>query len=253
MPTTLTGLLLFVVLLLPGFVYVVGKERNGSGQQLTPFRETAAAVAASISFELIILAVFALIRTLWPSRTPDVGALIRDSRGYLLGSRGHAAHYGQVAIWATGMLALSVILAYLATHPRVRKLAARALGPYPHNSTISAWWLLFDTWEEGRDIHVGCILDDESYVEGWLGSFSREADDKPDRDIVLTQPILYRPPGADEARPYGCAAVCIPASRIVEMFVNYSEKEQVTSSPEEEAAAGQALTAADPSLSSAPS
>jgi hypothetical protein len=113
MPTTLTGLLLFVALLLPGFAYVVGKERNGTGQQLTPFRETAAAVAASISFELIVLAIFALIRILWPSQTPDVGALMRDSRSYLLGSSGHAGHYGQVALWATGMLALSVFLAYL--------------------------------------------------------------------------------------------------------------------------------------------
>lgn len=252
MPTTLTGLLLFVALLLPGFAYVVGKERNGTGQQLTPFRETAAAVAASISFELIVLAIFALIRTLWPSQTPDVGALIRDSRSYLLGGSGHAGHYGQVALWATGMLALSVFLAYLATLPRARNLAAKALGPYPHNSTISAWWLIFETWQEGRDIHVGCVLDDESYVEGWLGSFSREADDKPDRDLVLTPPILYRPPGASEARPYECGAVCISASRIVEMFVNYSDMEPVTS-PEEAAGAGQVLTAADPSSASAPS
>lgn len=253
MPTTLMGLLLFVVLLLPGFAYVVGKERNGSGQQLTPFRETAAAVAASIAFELIVLAIFALIRTLWPSQTPDVGALMRNGRGYLLGSNSHTGHYGQVAIWAIGMLAISVMLAYLATQPQVRMLAAKVLGPYPHDSTISAWWLLLDTWQEGRDIHIGCILDDESYVEGWLGAFSREADERPDRDIVLTQPILYRPPGARAARPYACAAVCISASRIVEMFVNYSEKEQVTSSAEEEAAAAQALTAADQSSSSAPS
>jgi hypothetical protein len=98
MPTTLTGLLLFVVLLLPGFAYAVGKERNGTGQQLTPFRETAAVVAASISFELIVLAIFAVIRALLPSLTPDIGALIRNGPSYLRGGGGHAGHYGQVAI-----------------------------------------------------------------------------------------------------------------------------------------------------------
>ena len=47
MPTTLTGLVLFVVLLLPGFAYVTGKERHTTGQRLSHFRETAAVVAAS--------------------------------------------------------------------------------------------------------------------------------------------------------------------------------------------------------------
>lgn len=45
MPTTLTGLLLFVVFLLPGFAYLVGKERNGTERQTSPFRETVAVVA----------------------------------------------------------------------------------------------------------------------------------------------------------------------------------------------------------------
>jgi hypothetical protein len=246
MPTTLTGLLLFIVLLLPGFAYVVGKERNGTRQQLTPFHETAAVVAASISFELIVLVLFAVIRTLWPSATPDVGALIRGGGGYLRGGRGHAGHYGQVAIWVTGMLALSTVLAYLATLPRARKFAAKVLGPYPHHSTVSAWWLVFETWQQEREIHIGCILDDESYVEGWLGSFNSVTDDKPERDLVLTEPILYRPPGADNAEPYECGAVCVSASRIVAMFVNYSDQEPVTSL-EAAVEAGQVSTAVAPS------
>jgi hypothetical protein len=253
MPTTLTGLLLFVVLLLPGFAYVVGKERNGTGQQLTPFREAAAVVATSIAFELIVLTLFAVIRTLRPSSTPDVGALIRDGSGYLRGGGGHAGHYGQLALWGAGMLALSSFLAYLATLPRARSLAAKALGPYPHHSTVSAWWLIFETWQRNRDIHVGCVLDDGSYVEGWLGSFSPAADDEPDRDLVLTPPIHYRPPGADNAEPYACGAVCVSASRIVAMFVNYSDKEPVTSSAEEAAEAGQESTAEAPSSVAAPS
>jgi hypothetical protein len=253
MPTTLTGLLLFVVLLLPGFAYVVGKERNGTGQQATPFRETAAVIAASVTFELIVLAIFAIIRTLWPSLTPDVGSLIREGSGYLRGSRSHAGHYGQVAIWAIGMLAFSTLLAYLATLQKTRNFASKALGSYPHHSTVSAWWLIFETWQEGRDIHVGCVLDDESYIEGWLGSFSRSADDTTDRDLVLTEPIRYRSPGANDALPYECGAVCISASRIVSMFVNYSTEEPVTPSPVAEAAAGQASKAVGPSSAAAPS
>ena len=98
-PTTLSGLLLFVVLLLPGFAYIVGRERHITGQQFSPFRETAVVVAASVSSELVVLVVFAIVRTLLPSLTPNVGALVRDRGGYLRGNGAQAGHYGQVAIW----------------------------------------------------------------------------------------------------------------------------------------------------------
>lgn len=244
MPTTLTGLVLFVVLLLPGFAYVTGKERHTTGQQLSPFRESAAVVAASVSFELIVLVLFAVVRTLLPSHTPDVGALVRDGSGYLRGHGGHAGHYGEVAIWAAGMLTVSAALAYGATLPAVRKLASKPLGPYPHQSAMSGWWLLFDSWPTGEDIHVGCILDDGSYIEGRLASFSREADDKPDRDLILADPIGYRSPGADNLTPYPASLACFSAARIVTMFVTYvGENPPVISSTAAEAEAEQASAA----------
>jgi hypothetical protein len=251
MPTTLTGLLLFVVLLLPGFAYAIGKERNSAVEHPTPFRETAAIVAASVAFNLVALVFFAIIRTIWPTVTPNVGALVRDAGSYLRGSPGHPGHYGQVGIWAVGMLAFAVLLAYFATLPEVRAVAAKPLGTYPHDSSASAWWILFEKWEMGRDIHVGCILDDGSFVEGTLGSFSRESDDIPERDLILTQPICYRPPGETDGDRYGGGAVCVSAARIVAMFVTYSDK-SVTSSLAEEAGAlasnsGQELSASGPS------
>jgi hypothetical protein len=245
MPTTLTGLLVFVALLLPGFTYVVGKERNGTGQKATPFRETAVVFAASVTFELIILGVFAPIRTLLPTWTPDVGALIRHGGMYLRGSAGHSGHYGQVALWAAGMLAVAIAIAYVATLPRVRTFAAERLGPYPHHSTVSGWWLLFETWQDNRDIRVGCVLDDGSYVEGQLGSFSTDADDVPDRDLILAEPIVYRPPGKDKpAAPYESTLVCISAGRIVTMFVTYTEKPVTSPLVVAAVAGGQASTAA---------
>ncbi len=81
MPTTLSSLLIFVVLLLPGFAYLVGKERHGTERHTSPFRETVAIVAASITSELAVLGLFAAVRTVFPSWTPDVGALIRHGGG----------------------------------------------------------------------------------------------------------------------------------------------------------------------------
>ena len=224
MPTTLTGLLLFVVLLLPGFAYLVGKERYGTERRLSPFRETVAIVAASVTSELIVLVIFAGIRTLWPSITPDVGALVRNARLYLGGSNGHRGQYGIVAAWGVGLLALAVLLAYLATEPRIRRWGERVTGPYPHSSTVSAWWILFERWRENRDIELACMLDDGSAVRGRFGSFNTSADDSPDRDLILREPIYYRPPG-DSAKEalFDVSAASFPARRIVALFVNYLE------------------------------
>jgi Family of unknown function (DUF6338) len=234
MPTTLTGLLLFVVMLLPGFAYLVGKERHGTERRLSPFRETVAIVAASITSELIVLVVFAGIRVLWPSVTPDVGALIRDGRAYLSGNSGHPGHYRIVVAWAAALLAAAALGAYLATKPQIRRvgvnkpkigrLIEKVIGPYPHDSTVSAWWILFERWPKGRDVQVACMLDDGSAVRGRFGSFNTSAEDSPDRDLILQEPIFYRPTG-ETARevPYNMSAVCCPARRIVALFVAYSE------------------------------
>ena len=122
MPTTLTGLVLFVVLLLPGFAYVTGKERHTTGQRLSPFRETAAVVAASVSFELMFSC---YSRHTYAAAISHPGHWRADSRWKWVSARPwpYAGHYGQVAIWAAGMLALAAALAYGATLPAVRKLA----------------------------------------------------------------------------------------------------------------------------------
>ena len=83
MPTTFTGLVLFVVALLPGFAYLVGKERNGTERHASPFRETVAVIAASVVSEIAVLCIFAVVRSIWPTGTPDVGALVRSESAYL--------------------------------------------------------------------------------------------------------------------------------------------------------------------------
>ena len=197
---TLTGLLLFVVMLLPGFTYLVGKERRGTERHLSTFRETVAIVSASVISEVIVLSIFAVIRALWPSRTPNVGALLGQGNLYLLGNKSHKGHYQIFAIWALVLLLASMLIAYLATIPRLRRIGGRLAGAFPHESAVSSWWILFEQWKKARRIEVICILDDGSSIRGQLGSFNTSADDSPDRDLVLTDPLYYIPPGTCSSR-----------------------------------------------------
>lgn len=239
MPTTLIGLLIFVVLLLPGFAYLVGKERHGTERRASPFRETVAIVAASVTSEIFALALFAIVRWLWPTATPDVGALFRAPGSYLAGTRTAHGHYGMIGIWGLAVLTVAIIVAYGATMPAIRKLVSRLplVGPYPHDSTVSAWWILFEKWKRNRQIEVGCALDDGSYVIGCLASFNTSADDMPARDLILWPPIRYQRPGADEPVSYPASAVCVTASRIVSMFVGYGQGPMADITPVQEAAA----------------
>jgi Family of unknown function (DUF6338) len=182
-------------------------------------------VTASITSEIVVLSIFAIIRTVWPSVTPDVGALIRGGPAYL------RDNYQQFAIWGIGMLAASVALAYVATIPTVRRGLAKVhlTGPYPHSSAVSAWWTLFEHFADGRQVHVGCILDDGSYLGGNLVSFNTAADDVPERELVLGAPIIYRQPSGQQEQEYRASGASVAARRIVALFVTYVV-EQVTAS-----------------------
>ena len=217
MPTTLSSLLIFVVLLLPGFAYLVGKERHGTERHTSPFRETVAIVAASVASETAVLAMFAVLRWLRPSWTPDVGALIHNGRAYA------ASHYHSLAAWSFGMLAVATALAYLATVPRVRGWFSwlPAVGKYPHHSTVSGWWLLFEDWPGKREAQITCALDDGSAVQGFFQSFNTSADDSPDRDLILRRPIRFRPTPESQFRDFNARYACLSARRIVSLFISY--------------------------------
>lgn len=219
MPSTLTGLLLFVVLLLPGFAYVVWKERAGTERRASTFRETVAVVAASITAELVTITVSA---PLW-TRFVSLGRLLREPGAYW-----HERPELLVG-WGLSLLAVSSGFAVLATLPRLRQRLKYVSGDYPHPSSISSWWMLFERLDPEAVKEVGCVLDDGSFVSGRLRSSNNDADEFADRDLVLGNPIFYGAPGHVEAEPYEASAVCISARRIVTLFVTYLDPEGATS------------------------
>jgi hypothetical protein len=223
MPTTLTGLLLLVVVLLPGITYVAMRERDSPEKDRSPFRETAAVATVSILANTSALGIFAAIRVTCPAITPDVGRFIRDTEAYFYDS------YASLILWGVLILAGAVGIA--------AGLALLAKRPDPHPSKLSAWWMLFrhyhNRYYPTSTRHVGCFLDDGSWVEGYLASYNTSSDDSPDREIVLVGPIKYAFSGNEHAKPYPGRSVAISARHIRTMFVTYlPAPEEPTSPPE---------------------
>jgi hypothetical protein len=215
MPTSLSGLFFFLVLMLPGFAYRVGRERSGFDRKATVFRESVSIIAASVASEFAVLIVFATVRVIWPTATPDVGRLIRQGNGYL------REHYAFAGIWAAGLLASAVALCYIATLPSVRRIVLR--HKYSHPTALSGWGILFEFWRKNRQIRVGCILSSGAYIEGDFASYNTSPDESPDRELILRAPIKYRAPETKETLSYPVSAVCIAAREIVTTFVTYIE------------------------------
>ncbi|MFJ3673280.1 DUF6338 family protein [Streptomyces sp. NPDC090106] len=228
MPTTITGLVLLVVLLLPGLTFVLVRERQGSERRPTPFRETGTVVFGSVVTELAVLVVFAAVRGLMPRHTPDVGRLVREGSPYA------QLHYAELLWWAGGLLSAACALA---------AVVALLTAGVPHSSAMSAWWVMFEKWYPGENPRVGCVLEDGSYVEGHLASFNVSSDDLPDRDLVLVEPLKYRAPGAVETLDFPWGSVCVSARRIVSMFVSYPPAPEQARAGEGAAAPGSAPAA----------
>lgn len=206
MPTTLTGLLLLVVLLLPGITFVAIRERGAPRQAQSPFRETATVATVSGLAILAVTVLFLIVRWALPRHTEAVDELIRRGWGPT------RDHYPELAVWLIGAL----ILATSITAGAARLLGRKATHP----SAMSSWWMLFEHYNAGLRKHVRCVLDDGSWVEGRLASFNHASDDVADRDLILVDPIRFARNWDGKPEDPQVSAVCISARNVVTMFVS---------------------------------
>jgi len=221
-PSSLVGVVIFVALLAPGFVYTLRSDPHAPQRQFSIFRESVALIFVSIVCDAIAVALFAVIRCWLPDRTPDVGLLVRDTALY---SR---FHYASLVLWGTGILIVACLIAYASATPatyrlaRRMPLAGRFLPPRRHASYQSGWMSLFHL--HALPVHIRCSLDDGSEIAGTLLSANRLESDTADRDLTLKAPITYRPPGAEEKVLPNVNAVSVSARNIRLLFVTALDK-----------------------------
>jgi len=223
MPTTLTGLFLFVALLTPGFVYQRRRARNAPAYDRSAFAETAGVVVVSVLADWVAIVAFAIFAYAEPHVVPDLTRL-RGEPGYL--TRNLLA----VSLWSAGALGFATALAYgLAV---VRKGDERAERP--------GWWWAFQTFPRKHRMHdyadskiyVGCQMRDGSYVSGTLLSHSRISAETGDRDLLLRGEIRLRPCGVATEVVLPDAHVMIVSARdIVWTRVTYSRGSVLKNAP----------------------
>lgn len=237
MPSTLVGLLLFVLLSTPGLLHVLVTEHGARpGRQLSLFRETITVGVISVFANAFALVVFLAARALFPAQTPDLARLIRESRNYWIDD------YPFILSWAVSLFVLACLVAMIAGGWRNR-IAARQnksetrrergrifhwFFPPQGVEQVSGWWkLIYNDKQLKKAKRVSCLLDDGTRISGWYYSFSHESNEGPDRDLLLSGPLVLRDTDGS-VRTQTRGAVCISARNIVLMHVTYEDPPVLT-------------------------
>jgi hypothetical protein len=216
-PATFVGLVLFVVFLTPGFTLLIVQEARRPKRGYSAIRETAVLLLAGVIFDLLALTLFAGIHLLVPSATPDVGRLIRDQE-YL------QREYDAVILWTVGLVTLASTAAAatgLIDEVPVAPIRRRLTRLRPIRFQ-SAWHKMFidQLAELRRDdprakIHCTCILDDTSWIAGYLFSFNEAVEETQNRDLILAGEVTIGQKDNDAGKVLtDSGAVIVSAGRI---------------------------------------
>ncbi|WP_182526779.1 DUF6338 family protein [Nocardioides dongkuii] len=236
MPTTLTGLLIFVVLLAPGFVYVVVTERGPfTRASHSVLRETASIALVSLLCDLVALAVYGLAAAVSKGRLTSLRALIEDTSGLWTEDRVRMLLTGLSLLLLACLAALTVAALVNNTNGFAAIKAHRPISwvlPAKGSRTESAWWVVLR--HEHRDLHrrVTCYLADGTRVRGWLRNFNPAANESQDRELTLTAPIRLTA-GDGTHRKIKSGNITISAHQIQFLHVDYYAEFGESSGPQD--------------------
>lgn len=218
MPSTLTGLIIFVSLLLPGFVFQRRRSRDRPAAEETALQEALTVLFSGLVLDGVALAVVGGLWRMFPGQAINVSQLLLTPSAYV------AAHPARMACWSVVLLTVAVTVGYLVagrrTQALVRRSARRSVSTEPH---ASAWWLLFEEHPREVRVHVGCYLTDGGYLSGRLHSYSRVGKESGDRELTLRDEITYRRPGETTTSEVlgNVGAVSVSARNIQFLTVTY--------------------------------
>ncbi len=226
MPTTLGGFLIFVLLLVPGFIHYVQRRSQVPQRSLSPLVETATLATVSVATNAVAISAFGVARIFLPAHSPDIGRLLIEGTGYA------APRLGYLLLWGGAVLAFSSALA-LALGMRPKWLRAVSTRFAPAIVDVSAWYHVFEEGPADNFVYVGCDLQDGSYVGGLLEWYSTAVEETADRDLCLAEPLTFRPvgeseePEAEQSRIQdleGVSRVVVSARDVARMYVSYLRK-----------------------------
>ena len=230
MPSTLSGLLVAIYTLIPGYFYYAVRRSVAPTRRVSTLVEAANVIVVAMITNTISLAFYGILQAVpWiRNHSPSIVDLIRDPSGYLLHSNSRLAYVG---VWAIALLILSTILAVIFAY-RVQKMIRRSTERIFETTRItdeSVWDHFFSAVApDDCVIYVECYMQDGSYAAGSLSWYNTDIDDTPDRDIALVRPlVLTSVSGTDLMEPGYDQVMIISARDIRQIVVTYIARDAI--------------------------
>lgn len=201
MPSSLPGVVVFLALLAPGFLYVLLDEGQRPQPKVSVFRETVRVVVASVGAFSIALLVFAVVRWTWPWLTIDVRRFLKQPNAYV--QNNHERFF----VAALALVAIAMSVAYLVGRfcgPLLQKVISADL--VDESSWMHAFELEKGLEERGYVAVATCYLTSGQTVRGVVESYAVDPIETQDRGLVLLAPLVV----GDLASP-----TLLPAGRAV--------------------------------------
>ncbi|GAA2165449.1 DUF6338 family protein [Pedococcus bigeumensis] len=224
MPSDVTGLVVFVALLAPGFCHLLVVERQlaPGRQQPSALRELATVGLVSVLADAVALISYLLLG-MWLDGLPKLETFAFERSAW-------QDHLGQGLALGLGLTVAACLLAYVwaaADLGRVlqsllsRNQATALLLPRHAVDKTSSWWQVLFAEQPESYKWLECTMTDGTGVSGWLNSFNNRADEVPDRDLVLVAPIQTWGVGGASLQTIANGVVVISARDVRLMRVEY--------------------------------
>lgn len=227
MPTTFVGLLIFVLLLAPGFLFVVVVERGPfSRGSPSVLRETASIALTSLVCDVVAVLLYSILAGLLGERLPSVSRLIKDSAAYWQTDGVEILASFLVTLLVACLLAVVLAASVNQTDGFAaleRRRPLRWVIPDGGARSESAWWFVLRRQYPERFRRVTCFLVDGSTVRGWLASFNPDVTETEDREVILSAPIRVVSQQGVSTR-LNSGYVTISARQMKFMHVDYYER-----------------------------
>lgn len=217
MPTTVVSAVIFVMLAAPGVAWKRARARHVPSPTQSAFRELTAVILGSSLALGAVVGVLVMLAWFGVLDLPAVLSVVRS---------GEVRNDDEAASLA-GWLTVVVVLATLLADRAARILPAQS---FHEIREVSGWWEAFyaDLPTPWADVHVVCNLVDGSLISGTLYRFNTDVTEGDDRDLTLAEPILYRPPGGQEATELKQSRAIVSSRQISSMVFEYVVDERST-------------------------
>jgi hypothetical protein len=229
-PSTPAGVALLLVLIAPGLAYVLRREKAVPAGPRSAFREALQVIFVSVASLTAIGLLATLLRAVKPALTLDVGGLVRAPGPFA------RTHHAQLAWWSLGLLAAATLLAWIMADPRLirglRWFSERRPFTWLTGASssdlveVTGWWRVFDDRrpKDTAKVNVGVLIDDGTYVQGTLTSWTAGGLDYDKRELVLKAPLRYQTTDG-ELHDMHIDMILIAGRNIRRLDVKYLKKE----------------------------